>query len=761
MKRSTKYLSTAISLFLLVLILHFASLLLSPLVAERMEKSIGEKLDADVEITGFEIKIFSGASIDSIAVKPIDSDTAEPEAGAINLSEIKIDLFLAPLVSGRFLPKRIEIGSINAGFDKQAFNWLLSFKPDREIFEQMPAIKVNDGSVRIEHRVLGKPLHVKDIKISGSTGGVIAVNGKICFGNKEDCLGLKMNWAPSFAQAEIRAKNFDIGVLPELNIAGGTYTDLLTGFGDKLTGRLSVGISPNSRTVTLQHGFFDTSRGSLEIFSGELSFDRQGIKRSWIRGEARKLNCAIVKDFSKNLDISKIANAEIKDGSINIDGIAHWSRSSGFDYQADISLRDGSAYFPELKTEVNDIEVEIEVSGPGRIKIRRSAGWISNGKIEASGFFDLQNKTVKDYRLELVLDEIRGNRSMLLLLPAKVSTVVEDMQVKDPVVSGKIMLASEHAGVELEAKARRARMPGLPFTIGSPASNINWDSGSKKIYFTQCRGHINGGPLSGNIVLKYDGPVNADFNLQGRRLSINREMLKWLELDKTPWMITGGYDIEIRATNWRAGENSPAEALKKLHIQADLRNMAVYHSEYGHVADNWYGHLSMDEKGSRLKDFRGEIFGVGFHASGTIPGHDLSKAHLSLESENIDLNEQLYSRLPFGEKIKKTGIKGQCELRAELDCLQSGWIPEEGRMSTVIHSLDAMGLNQQISTSGTARFAFTAPNAEDTSVEGKFDMNRFSLGKFDANRLSGDFTYHGGRIEIPDMKINAYGGSIR
>ncbi|MFP4193791.1 MAG: AsmA-like C-terminal region-containing protein [Desulfobacterales bacterium] len=726
-----------------------------------MEHAVGKRLNADAEINGLTINFFSGISIDSITVAPFDPDTTEPEAGVIDLSDIKLDLSLASFVSAGFLPKSIEIGDINASLNTQSLNWLLSLNLGMNISEKMPAIQVRDGSISFDHQALEKPFHINDLKIKGPAGEMISVTGKTRFGDKKDCLDFKMNLDSSYAQAEIRAENFDISTLSALNIPEKIYAGIRPGLGEKLTGRISARISLKSRTVTLQNGFFHSPGGSLEISSGGMGFDGKGIERAWVRAEAKKINLTTVKDFIKNLQVNKTAEAQIKGGKINIDGIARWGRDDGLDYQADVSVRDGSAYLSQLKTGIDNIEAEIEVSSPGKIKIRRSAGWVSDGKIEASGFFDMQNRAAKNYRMELDLEKIRGNDGMHRILPANVREVMEDMQVQDPVVSGRIVLASEHSDVELEVTARRTRMPGLPFTILNPGADIKWNSGNKKIYFNQCRGNIDGGSLSGNMVLKYDGPVNADFNLYGRRLPINRELRQWLELDKTPWKITGGYDIELRASNWRSGENSPAGALKHLQIQTDLRDVAVSHSEHGEVAGNWYGHLSMDENGLRLTDFRGDIFGTEFHASGTIPGHDLPKAQISLESENIALNEELYSRIPFGEKLKRTGINGQCELRAELDGLHSGWMPESGSVSTVIHSLNTGDGMPHLSAGGTARFTFSAPEAEDIGVEGVFDINRISLEKFDANRISGDFSYNDGKIKIPGVKINAYGGNIR
>lgn len=759
MRRPTKYLTAAILIFCLALIIHASSFLLSPLLAKRIESTLSANLDADVEIKGPEINFFTKASINSIAITPHGRGTGKQKA--IRLSKISIDLSIASLVSGRFLPENILIENIQINLNKPVLNWFLSLDSGVGFTGRLPALVILDGNIKIKHPVLKKTFQLKNIKASGPAGKMITVKGKAGFEGQTNQLDFNMNWAAHAAEAEIRADNFDISFLPAINIEDRTFNPALLNSGKKLTGNLSFSISPESRTVTFQNGLFDIAGGILEISSGGIGFDKKGIERVWLRADARRLNSSILKNFNKLLQTNKTFAAVIEQGRVNINGLARWSRNSGLDYEADISVRDGSAYFPELETMVDDIEAEIEASSTGGLKIRKSVGWVSNGKIEAIGYLDLKNTEIKDYRLEFNLSEITGNDSIHLILPAKVSKVVKDMQVQESQVSGRILLSLEHAKVALDVKARQTRIPGLPFTVSNPEAMIKWNSDSKEIYFNGCRGHINGGSLSGNIVLKYNGPPKADFTLHGRRLPINRELLEWLELDNTPWMIRGGYDIELRASNWRSGKKSPSQALKKLQVQADLRNLSIYHHRHGNVADNWYGHLSIDSEGTRLKGFRGEIFKIGFHANGTIPSHDLSDAVFGLESENISLNKELYRRLPFGEKIVKTGLKGQCELRAELRCLGKNWMPQQGSISTVIHSLNAEDGSLKLNTGGIARLTFSGLDTGDIRVEGKFDMNGLSLDRFEANRLNGDFNYHEGIIKIPEMKINAYGGNIR
>ncbi|MFP4572483.1 MAG: AsmA-like C-terminal region-containing protein [Desulfobacterales bacterium] len=759
MRRPTKYLTAAILIFCLALIIHASSLLLSPFFAKRIESTLSANLDAEVEIKGLEINFFTKANIDSIVISPHGRGSDKQKA--IKLSETSIDLSLASLVSGRYLPENILIKNIQINLNKPVLSWLLSLDSGLGFTERLPALEILDGNIKIELPVLKKTLHLNKIKASGPAGKMITAKGKAGFEGQTNQLDFNMNLAAHGAEAEIRADNFDTAFLPAIDIKDRTFNPALLNCCKNLTGKLSVSISPESRTVTFQNGLFDIAGGIIEISSGGLAFDKKGIERVWLRADARRLNSSILEDFNKRLQTNETFAAKIDQGRVNINGLARWSRNSGLDYEADISVRDGSVYFPELKTMVDDIEAEIEASSTGRFKIRNSVGWVSNGKIEAVGFLDLKNTEIKDYRLEFNLSEIAGNDNIHLILPAKVRQVVKDMQVMESQVNGRILLSSQNSNVDLDVKARQTRMPGLPFTVSNPAARIKWNSDSKKIYFNRCQGYINGGSLSGNILLKYNGSPKADFTLHGRRLPINRELLEWLELDSKLWMIRGGYDIELRASNWRSGEKSPSQALKKLQVQADLRNLSIYHHRHGTVANNWYGHLSMDNEGTRLKDFRGEIFGIGFHANGTIPSHDLSDAVFGLESENISLNKGLYRRLPFGEKIEKTDLKGQCELRAELRCLDKNWIPRQGSVSTVIHRLSTENGSIKLNTGGTARMGFSGSDTGDIRVEGKFETNGLSLDRFDANRLYGNFAYYKGGIEVPEMKLNAYGGNIR
>lgn len=758
MQRSTKYLTAVILVFCVVVIVHAATLLLSPLLSGHIEKTIGNSLDADVEIEGISIRFFSGGTIDSLTIDPRTKDDSQQKT--VSISGIEFDLSLASLISGRFMPDSITISDVELRLDASSIKWLMSRDLKTGPVNRIPAVSVRGGSLHLRHQALKNPVYVKDLRASGSGGGGADITGRVCHGDCENYADLSMNLAPSGIEAQIQAKDFDISSLPEISTEKLTFDPSSLKSKEKVTGGISARLSFKSRTLTFQNGLFKIAGSIVELPSAGLNFDGKGVQRAWLRADAGHIDFEFIKNFREQFRIYKDINARLGNGRFNIKAIARWSRDRGLDYEADVSVRDGSAYFTEIKTTADEIEADFEVSSPGNIKIRKASGWVSDGKVELTGFLGFEGSNLKEHRLEFSLSEIEADEDIHVLLPENIRSVVKDMQVEDAETNGRMVLASGHARLDMEVRAEQSKLPGLPFTVSSPATRIKWSSGTGKVSFNECRGYISGGTLQGDITLKYKDSLNADFTFHGRGLPINDQLLKWLKLDKGPLQIQGGYDVELTASNWRPEKKSPAEALKNMHVQADLRNVSVYHKKHGHVADSWYGHLSMDDKGARFTDFRGDIFGAGFQAGGTIPAGEASDAEFRFESENIALDNKLYSRLPFGKGLEKYDITGQCEITAEFESLTENWVPDYGNVSAVIHNLD-MKDGFIASAAGTSRFEFSGTEADDIAVEGAFDMNRVSLGRLDANRLAGEFSYEGEKLQLAEMKMNAYGGSIR
>ncbi|MCF8095826.1 MAG: AsmA-like C-terminal region-containing protein [Desulfobacteraceae bacterium] len=759
MRRATKYLIAATLIFCVVIIVHAGFLIFSPLLAERMESALGKKLEAKVEIKGLKYSFFTGARIDSIIIDPGDSEDKKQKA--IHMSGMEIGIPLFSFISGNYLPERIKIRDMELSLDEPALDWLISLSSDSDRSGKIPALEVMHGNIGLRSPFSEKPLQINNLKVSGPQGGPIAMTGRACFDKCQDGIEFIMNWSGSVMEAEIQAKDFELSSLPVFRTQDQVFDPGLLNITERLTGKISIRFSPETKTLTAENGIFDTAGGSLVISSAGISFDKTGIQRAWMQADARRIKSSIIENFYKKFRINEGGEAQIHEGRLNIGAFVHWGKDRGLDYEADVSVRDGSVYFPEIKTGVENIEADLEIFSPGRIIIHSSTGWVSNGKVGVAGLLNFKDAAIKDHRLEFTLNEVAAQKEMYLLLPSDVREVVKNMKVEKAEINGRIVLASKETRINLDVKAQQTSMPGLPFTVNSPAARIKWNSGVEQVTFSECRGYVNGGLLEGNLVLKFREPLNADFTLYGRQLPVNTELLTWLGMDETPWKISGSYDVELSARNWRPGTKSPAEAIKKLRVQADLRNLSFKHRGHGPVANNWYGHLAIDDKGTRITDFSGDILGVGFHGSGTIPAKDSSDAYFRLESENIALSEELYGRLPFGDYMKKSRLTGQCKLSAELRSLGADLMPNQGSVSAVIHNLDTGGSNLKAGLGGTARLRFSGLDTRNVDVKGAFDLNRIKFNRFEANLLSGRFTFNNGRIEIPEMEINAYGGNIR
>ena len=759
MARVNKYLIAGIVIFGLVLAGQAAGMIAGHYLAPRMENALGKSLNAEVRIKDLEIKWFIGMHMQNIVINPGPGRRCRGDG--IRLEGVELNYDFLALFSGDFRISRVAVQRAKACVDPGLINRMRADDFLRPATGHIPDIQIQSGTIRVLHPVIDQPLQIHDFTVAGRSGDLPEIQGQASFDNGKNNIHVNISAAGSEIAAKMWVRHFNTASLPIFHIRDRSLDPAAMGPDTGVSGSISARVTPKTGMITIESGQLDAPAGSLEIFSGGISADSRGIQRAWIRAGARGMDLRHL-----NTRIGKIIppdrfEVDLQAGRFQTNIHARWCRETGLDYEADVSVHNGAAHFAKLDTTIRAIEADFEIFSPGRMIIEKCRGRASSGRVDLSGTLDFSGHKIKQYRLAIELHEIPGDQNLQPLMHPAVWQVVEKMQIQQAVLNGRIRLTPDGIGLNLQVKGDSAHMPTLPFELANPSTRIKWQSGMKKIFFNDFKAFIQGSPISGQAALSLDKPLTADFSLFGQYLPITEEMRQWLGLEKTPWQISGSYDIEIRGRNWDPRKRSVAEALRNLKVQADLRNVALTHSRFGRVAADWYGHLGLHDSQVRLTDFTGEIFGVSFRGSGGIPVDSPEETYLNLESQAITLEESLYQRLPFGRYLQQAGLKGQCELKAELRTSGRARLPTNGHIAAVVHQFEAATGSIRAGGAGTARLRFSGLERNELFLAGSLNLNEGFLDKIELNRLSADFRYQDGIVRIPDMRIGAYGGTIR
>ncbi|MCF8111791.1 MAG: AsmA-like C-terminal region-containing protein [Desulfobacteraceae bacterium] len=759
MKKTSKYIISAVLIFCLILAAQAALLLASDLLKPRVEEAIKKRLDADVTINGFDINPFTGVHIDSLI---IDSDPSKQcKSSGIRLSDIDIDHAVSALLTGSYRITDFEIADMDACLDTTALKGLLAGGIIAGKKGRTPGVKIQNGSISFSDRLFKKPLQIKDINISAPGAENYEITGIAFFAGDKNSININMETAKSVVKADLQVKDFDILSMPEINIPEKIFNMSLPESETKLTGSISAVFSTQTGMITIKDGQLLAASGCVDIYSGAARIDKNGIQQARLRAGTRGLNLKFLNGFNQQQILPAKFRTELREGRLNTDLQLRWNREQGLQYEAEASVHNGSAYLPGLETRLNSIEAELEIYSPEKVVIKTCRGWTSEGRVDISGFLDFKDRKINDHRVEFQFTEITPNTHIMNLLPSEARQVIKKMKVQNAEFGGRIIVARDAVNIDLAARAESARVPDTPFKLSSPATRIKWTSGTKKIFFDDIKAFVDKSPVEGRLVLDIDEPLSVNFSFSGQYLPISPELIQWLGMEKEQWKINGSYDIRLRAREWNPQSLHSSEIINNLNLRVDLREGSVHHQSLGLVADNWYGHLAINSGQLRLKSFTGDVFGIGFRANGSIPIEEKSNTILHVDSEIITLNEDLYQRLPSSAFLQNLNLQGQCKLKAELQSGDSGIIPTKGNIAAVIHHLEMQPNGVKLETGGTARVNISGLNTGNIGLDGSVNLNEMYLDRFDANRISAAFSYRDEKLEIPEIRVNAYGGIIR
>ncbi|MBS3808790.1 MAG: hypothetical protein KGY38_01370 [Desulfobacterales bacterium] len=759
MKRTSKYIITAVLIFCLILAAQAALLLASNLLEPRVEKAVKKRLDANVTINGFDINIFTGVHIDSLIV---DSDPSKQcKSSGIRLSGIDIDHAFSALLTGSYRITDFEIADMEACLNAAALKRLLAGGVMAGKKGRSPGVKIQNGTISFSDSLLKKPLHIKDINISAPRGENFEISGSAFFAGEKNPVRINMEAAKSVVKAELQVKDFDLLSMPGINIPEKIFKFSMPESETKLTGNISAVFSTQTGMITIKGGQLLAASGYVEIFSGAASIDKNGIQQAKLRAGTRGLSMKFLNGFNQKQVLPDEFRTELKEGRFNTELHLRWNREQGLQYEAEVFVHNASAYMPGLETRIDSIEAELEICSPEKVTIKTFRGWISEGRVDISGFLDFKDRKIKDHRVEFQLVEITPNKHIMNLLPPEARQVIKKMKVQNPEFGGRIILGGDGINIDLDTRADSARVPEMPFKLSSPATRIKWSSGTSKIFFDDIKAFVDKSPVEGRLVLDIAKPLSVNLSFAGQYLQITPELVQWLGMEKEPLKISGSYDIRLRAQGWNPQSMHPSEIISNLNARVDLREISVHHQSLGRVADNWYGHLAINSGQLRLRDFTGDVFGIGFRANGSIPIEGKSDTSLHVNSEIINLNEELYRRIPSADILQELNLEGQCEIKAELQSGGSGIIPTKGNIAAVIHHFEMQPNGVKLGGGGTARVNISGLNTDNIGLDGSVNLNEMYLDRFEANRVSAAFSYREGKLEIPEIKLNAYGGVIR
>ncbi|MGM0453442.1 MAG: hypothetical protein ACQERN_09790 [Thermodesulfobacteriota bacterium] len=798
MTKTSKKLIAAGLVLLLVAGALIAHAWLPRFLKPRIEKQLGEFLDAQVTIEALSAGIITGARLDRVSLRPPGTDGKS--RAPLRLKDLSIDHSLTALLSGKYRITRVHIASLSARIDPKILDWASGLRIHPEPPLQFPRIELEKGRIDFDLPQLARCLPVRNLRFSAWQADAKKIAGMLDFSSGDNTVRTQFGIVPGngLIESDIDITGFDLSALPaidtktvqfdpaRLNIRGGlsgrisVYLPSPLNDRPRLTGQVSLnGLSGgyagfpfhlkngtaqfhlSDHSVTFRDGAVSMAGGSIELPAAGFVFSRKGIDRFWARADVRNFDISALNRHAVLQFFPEAYRPDVKSGTLAAGFHARWTSETGFTYDGDVRVRDISGTLPGNLPAVRGLNAEASFSSPGRVLIRRAGARLLGGQVEATGSFELSGKEIKQPHLEFQFSDILQKKMLVDLLPQGVRKAIALTDIEGAVAKGKLLFHPDQIEVDVTVNARSASLPDLPFRLDDPAVHVEWASGSRQVVFDDFSARMKGGPVEGEGVLKYRDELVADYRIMGRYLPLDNSLLQWLQVDMQQWRAGGTYDIELRANNWRPRQ-TVTDSLAGLRAQIDLRDVSVGRSDLGAVARNWYGHATLDADGFQLTNFRGELFGVGIQGSGAVPVKGPAiRPRLQLETENITVGPDLFDRLPFDTiGLYALQMAGQCKLQAEVQGLLGGKDPLSGSVSAIVHHLEMSPKDTPISASGSARVDFSGKDLKNLHMEGAVNLNDFALGDIDGDRLSAEFVYNRPQLIFKELTMGAYGGKL-
>lgn len=796
--RVRKWLIVAVLVCLLAGGLAWLSARIGGMIAPRVESRLSQDLNAQVKMEGFHFDLFTGAHIRQAIIRPKAADGATAPK-QIRLRDIEVDHRLKALLLGEYRIERIHVGDLNTSVDPAFAKWAASLGGgDRQIPGTLPEIEVSRAVLGFDLPGMRRPLEVDRLRLSAWQPDVKRILGIVSFSAGANEVRVQFNAIPeqSFVEADILVNGFDLSFLPVFKFEGvaidpldfdtrGMLTGKLIAFlgeapgkAPAVTGQFTLSglsvrhsrsnlaltngtarITVTDHTVTLRDGDFNFAGGNVEIPAAGLQIGNTALERFWCRADLNNLDLISLGGNDAFRQVPERFRPQVRSGTFSGSVHAQWAPADGMDYGAEVMLQDVSAALARNGVAIHSLDAEGSVASSGRINIRQARGRLFGGRVEATGSFELAGNKMADPHLEFRFSDIEQNEHLIAMLPDHVKKAIRLIGIGGATADGSIELEPDGLALALTVNAKTLELPTLPFALTDAEAGIKWASGTRKVLLEDCRGFYSGSPVEGSGTLLLDKPVRADFTLRGRYLPLQQPVLEWLHLDAEPWRVAGSYDLAIHAENWRPVKHSLTRSLEGIKAQVDLRNVNVIHPEYGDVAQNCYGHMTLGSDGIQLSNLRGDLYDIGFRGSASLP-LDGSKTSpfLQFETQSLTLGQKLFSRLPFDTVPAALGLTGQCKLQGEFQRLADGRY--DGGVTAVIYHLEMSPGDIPITAAGTSQIHVSAKDLRRPVVSGKIDLGELSVGEFEGDRFTADFEYTDPLLTFRDIDINAYGGTI-
>jgi hypothetical protein len=764
MPRPRKSLIAVLVLFCAIAAFQASEYVLGRIMAPRLEKEISSLIDAEAKLENMRFSFLSGAQVARLVISSPENPD-QPGTFHLEIQDLSVRHSLKDLIFGQYRVTGVRIRELETSATPAALPVLSALRKKIKPKQRFPDIRIISGNIRVQHPDFPQGFHIRRLSARRLGNGQMEIEAQGFFDGNENPIKAHINVDPGQirASAQLSISGYPLSGLPAEPLLEKFPQLRQLPLDQTVTGKIAARYDHASQSLIFSRGRFETGNTGFEISSAGMDFDDSGLCRAWINADLREVELSLADRLDIFKDMPKKFHPRITDGKLRGRLNGRWNRSAGFAWDADLTVESGSVFLPGLNTRVDAIDADVDMTFPGRIHVRQSRGRTSGGRIRASGSLGWDGRAgIQKPFMEIAFDHIRPDKKIDRLLPESIRKAVEKLNLKNPGVNGKIVFAGPDLELDLGVYAQTARLPDLPFLLQAPSATILWRTGEETVSLDNLSARLHGKTLEGNALLYVKQPVCADFTLFGRHLPVTPEILDWLGVKTGPWSVEGKYDLELRARKWRTDAAKPSDRLRGIEASVDVRDLSMHHREHGRVGDSWYGHLALAGDRLRLAGFRGNLFNAGFEANGFIPLNGKDTSHLRLESKTIAVNQALRNALPgrYARVLKEFDLTGQCELQADLAFDKKSKIPSSARITAVIHHLEAEKSSISGSAGGSIRADLFGLNTEGFEFEGFAELSRVTVGRFESDRLSATFSGNQKRLDIPEMKVSAYGGAI-